>query len=705
MGRNQSTGQSWACCAPSFVPFTADTSPLADPLVAPTKVSRAPIAYLSFSGTVLDTWSVGLGWPKNATKVVLRPTEASHRKEVVDMALFAKKELSVTEETVYERLASALAEYKPNATYDKPPSIKEYQGLNAVRLLTWSIATGERIRLVGPPGIAKTGLVRWICDQLGFRLAIIAASQITIENLVVPFPTDDEESGRKVLEYLFYEEFADQTPLVVLIDDYGRGHPTVGNTLMELLQEGSLAGHKLEQLVTVVTTDNEQSDGVGKLASMDFAQADRVTTVRVTAADTPWRRHLATVFPEIDLGPLYTAYDRLDAKVRQVISPRVLEYMIAAAMSDFPLSYVLPIIGGQRVALVNEAGSDVTEKTLDALAKALGKTNRDRMPDLVENALKFALRTGYNLYIEGRPGIGKTSYVKQLLRELEVGCAYVSAAVVTPEDLNVPFPSPEGNCLELMPNKMLVRSDRWAFLVDEVYRATRRLQSALMPIMQEKMQGGSPIPGLICTIALNNPREVAGLKMDVGKTDMAVATRFALSIQVDADDIPSSGYLIERYGDVAEPFIEWWKFDLDDAGRVLCTPRCMERMIMLHTAEGGPLPLEWALPYINGERVGVPMVDLHQRLQDKPLARLREIALNVDHYEDELAKGINECPDAHTLVKLAFDKAELAQLEEMREVCARLIVHLDQAFKVSLLRSGGERQRFWVSCMKESAGH
>jgi MoxR-like ATPase len=602
-------------------------------------------------------------------------------------------------------LEKSLKTIKPNSTYKTSAELKEYLGLDLVKGTIHAIETGQRYRFIGEAGIGKTSFMKWICEILGLRLVVIPAAQISIENLMVPFPVDDEEYGRKVLEWLFYKHFEDKSPYVIYIDEPGRADSTLGNTLMELLQEGTLGGKKLEGLVTVVATDNPEGAAYGKMAGLDFAQADRFATVILGANGTPWRRALAEEFADIDLSSLYTLYARLDEDVRRVLNPRVLGNLIPAALEGFPLIYSLPVIQGERVKLVDKSGADRTEKVLNDIAAALGVPNKDRISDVVEKAINFAVRYHKNIFIEGAPGIGKTSYIKSLLNSKKIRAEYDSAPMLTPEDMSIPFPSSSGQSLELMPNRKYLQPGEWVYIVDEVYRGSRRTQSALMPVIQEHELGGEKLPGLLCTIALNNPKQVAGMRLDVGRADLAQATRYALSLQITAADIPSSTYLYDVYGEeIATPFVEWWQDDLDDVGRALCTPRCLERMIKLHTAEGGSLPLQWALPYVNGEYVGVPLVELQARLDKQPLARLRQIVAKVDEYESLLSadRSALDNPEVHATVYVAFSRAEQKQLEAAREVCVRLLRHLDQQHRINLIRADGWRQQFWFEVLKEA---
>jgi MoxR-like ATPase len=599
---------------------------------------------------------------------------------------------------VKEALDKHLDAYAKNATYTTKPDVKEYVNLPIVKAFVHAVASGQRYYLVGEAGIGKTSFVKEIGAALGYEVICINAANLGVENLFVPFPTETD-NGTRVLESLFFNKFMTPSKKVIFIDEIGRADAGLANTLMELLQEGTLAGRPIEGLVTVIAADNPQGSAYGRMSGLDFSQADRFATVQLDSKTTPWRRAVAARFAEVDLKKTFSAYDTLDIDIRRVLNPRVLEFVISALLEGFPGAWALPIVNGVRLTLTDRGGNDRTKDVLDKIAASLGTVNRDVIADGVDRAVEYAVRTGQNVYIQGRPGIGKTARIKALLKAQGVAYEYDSAAVLQPEDLTVPFPSQDGKTLELVPMAKFGRDDKWVWIVDEICRGSRRTQNAIMEPIQERTLGGNPT-NIIATIALNNPREVAGFKLDVGKNDLAQASRFALSLEIDAKDIPSARYLREKYSEeVATPFVEWWEDDLDDVGRVLCTPRCLERMISLY--ESGN-ELQWALPFVNGDYVKVPLVELHARLDNRPLARLRQIVANVVQYEEELAKGKDEASMEHATVFMAFYKADIPQLEEVRDICVRLYKLLDRQHRIDLIRQGGERQKFWNEVLTQS---
>lgn len=605
--------------------------------------------------------------------------------------------------TLLKKLRDGFGEsYAKNATFSIAPKPEEFDKLNIVKAVIHGVATGQRFLLIGDAGIGKTSFMRWVCRNLGVEMVYIPAANVSIENLMVPFPTKSQHSDSRVLEPIFYRQLVTPNPKVIVVDEIGRAERDMGNTVMELLQEGSLFGEPIPELLTVIAMDNHAGMEYGRLNSLDFAQADRLATVVMDHNGTPWARALAAKYSNVNLSQVFTTYARQPIEIRRTLSPRVLDHLIYALVNGFPGICALPIIMGERQKLKDKAGNDRTDEVLSAIASGLGVPNRDTVPDIMDRALDAVLRDEINVFFEGRPGLGKTSRIKAYLAAHKADLVYYSVPALSPEDLHVPFPSEDGSCLEVMPQSKLVSppppGGKKVIVWDEVCRGVRRTQNALMEIHQERTVGGQPIPGLAGNVGINNPKAVHGFKLDVGKSDMAQATRWTLSIQLRDNDTGWSAYLYGRYGEAITPFLEWWQDDIDDLGRALITPRTIERLYGLHA---GGLPLEWGKAYVGGEYVAVALIDLERRLESQPLARLRQIAANIDDYERRL--GADEHAEAdHLTVFMALSKAELRQLEENFEVCVRLLGVLAPQHKINLIRPGGERQKFWHRVLMEN---
>jgi MoxR-like ATPase len=603
-----------------------------------------------------------------------------------------------------------LKKFEPNATYKKAPAYSDMMALPIVRGLLHALEHGQSYRFVGEPGIGKTSFVKQLCKILGLRVVIIQAAQISIENLMIPFPIDDPETGAKVLEMVFYKHFTQQGPddrFVIYIDEPGRGDPTIGNVLMELINEKTLAGRDLPGLVAVVATDNPEG-GSGMTAKMDFSHADRFVTRILDSNGTPWKHALAAKFQDLDLNPLFGKYDRMSAENRQILNPRVLDHLIQAVRFGFRAIDVLPITMGDRLTLRDAQGNDKTNAILTELCNALGVQNREeQIKNVVERAIQFAIATGLRIRFDGAPGIGKTSYVKAMLAKLGIAMRYDSAAMLQPEDLAVPMPIEGSSELGLLRTRKMIGTDDqpWVWLLDEAARGSKRTQSAIMPILQEGEVAGEKVGGLRTVIALNNPKFVPGtqMKLDVGRCDLAFATRFALTIELQASDIPATAYLYDKYGDAALQFTEWWKEDLNDSQRALCTPRALERLVTVYEWDGNEDDLQSALPYVNGGYVPVSLVSLKQRLRNNQIARLKQIASNHEEWIEKLSTGNEQDPafmEAQATVYSALLTAELAQLKEVTGICVHLMYNLTQMNRVALIRSGGDRGKFWLNALR-----
>jgi MoxR-like ATPase len=605
-----------------------------------------------------------------------------------------------------DALEAELATFRPNATYDKAPSVNEYLKLKMVRGVLHSVSTGQRYLFLGESGVGKTSFIRWVTRILGIRMAFINAAQMSIENIQVPFPVKD--GGRRFLRQVLDKQFiSNGEPWLIYINEINRADPSLLNTLMEILQEGSIGGIELENLVTVIADGNRYGT-YGRMAEMDFSQADRFVTVELNANDTPWRRALAEKYDTTDLSELFAYYRKLPAEVRRVLSPRVLDHMIDAVQFGFAPIYALPILNGQRQRLVRgegEAAEDITVEVLSKVCETLKVTYRESNADILALTIRYVLERRQNVYLEGEPGMGKSAVVKAMVRQAGARYVYDSGSVLNPEDLSVPVPDEDGRSLRLLPMEKYIEEDPFVWVFDEFFRQSRRTANATMEPVQERTIGGESMKGLIATIAINNPPKTStGMKLSVGKGDLAQATRFAVSVQLDPSDIPAIPYLLATYGeDVAAPFIEWWQDDIGDEGRSLVTMRCIERLIGLYLARDilPGVELEEGLPFLR-ERVGVNLVDLEARLSKRSSARLRQIVAAADTWAERLAAGEMVDAEAQAAVMYAFTQAEVVQLEAARDVCVRLYSLLSRQHQVAILRQKGERQVFWTKVVADA---
>ncbi|QFZ73268.1 AAA family ATPase [Streptomyces fagopyri] len=569
------------------------------------------------------------------------------------------------------------------------------------------IAMGQTGQIFGEHGIGKTAtffshVARAHPDT---TLVYVPAANLTPDDLLVNAPVRDALSGELVLRQLVMSQLKPGTPFVLLIDDSLQAGDTVQSQLMQIACDWTLGEHDLRALgcVGVFLTDNESLAETSARRG-DLALLDRMVTLRVTAKDTSWRRHLSAVYREWDLTPVFSLWASLSPALRELLSPRTLDHILANAREGFPLRWALPLVGGERLRLVEprpdgRPGQNRTTEILNRIADELGVPNPATIPDPVRQVVRAALRNRWTVLLQGPPGCGKTELVRQTVREgLGREPLYFSLPVTNVEDLCAPIPSADGTLDNLLAANFTGPEPK-AIIWDEYNRPKDKAAFAkLMEITQEWSLAGRRIENLRAQIAVQNPPYHLGRKLLVARNNIAQASRFTASLTVEPQDIPANEWLLARYGSDAETVLEWWKNDIDDEGRAWITKRTLERLIKLHRHG---LELEMATVYLgDGEYAPVSLTALVDRLRGRPVTGLRELAREADAWEARLrnaAHHSDEGTDDSDVVHQILANAELSQLKKHRAVVARLVPLLPPKLRATyLVGASAQQQRFWT---------
>ncbi|MQY10552.1 hypothetical protein SRB5_06610 [Streptomyces sp. RB5] len=569
------------------------------------------------------------------------------------------------------------------------------------------IEMGQTGQVFGEHGIGKTStffshIPRAHPDA---ELVFVPAANLTPDDLLVNAPVRDAESGALVLRQLVMRQLTPGRPFVLLIDDSLQAGETIQSQLMQIACNWTLGEHDLRALgcIGVFLTDNESLAETSARRS-DLAILDRMVTLRITANDTSWRSKLSAVFRPWDLSGVFAVWASLTPGLRELLSPRTLEHVLACAREGFPLRWGLPLVNGERLRLVEDAGDgrrapDRTAEILDRIAKALGVPNPARVADPVRRVVRAALRNRWSVLLQGPPGCGKTELVRQEVRDgLGAEPLYFSLPVTNVEDLCAPIPAADGTLDNLLALPFTGAAPK-AIVWDEYNRPKDKAAFAkLMEITQEWSLAGRRIENLRAQIAIQNPPYHLGRKLLVARNNIAQATRFTISLEVQPEDIPANEWLIDRYGPVAETVLEWWKHDIDEDGRAWITKRTIERLIRLHR-QG--LPLELGTIYLgDGEYAPVPLTALVDRLDNRPVTGLRELAASVGAWEVRLRRAAAESAeggDDSDVVHQVLANAELSQLKRHRKAVVRLVALLPPKLRSTYLVGASEKaQRFWI---------
>ncbi|WP_328931754.1 MULTISPECIES: AAA family ATPase [unclassified Streptomyces] len=569
------------------------------------------------------------------------------------------------------------------------------------------IDMGQTGQIFGEHGIGKTATFFSHIGRAhpGTALVYVPAANLTPDDLLVNAPVRDPETGELVLRQLVMNQLKPGTPFVLLIDDSLQAGDTIQSQLMQIACNWTLGEHDLRALgcVGVFLTDNESLSETSARRG-DLALLDRMVTMRITANDTSWRKHLAAKYRPWDLDPVFGVWASLSPALRELLSPRTLDHVLANAKEGFPLRWGLPLIDGERLRLAEpgadgKPGQNRTAEILDRVAGALGVPNPATIPDPVRQVVRAALRNRWTVLLQGPPGCGKTELVRETVRAgLGREPLYFSLPVTNVEDLCAPIPSADGTLDNLLAANFTGPGPK-AIVWDEYNRPKDKAAFAkLMEITQEWSLAGQRIENLRAQIAVQNPPYHLGRKLLVSRNNIAQATRFTASLTVEPEDIPANEWLLARYGADAETVLEWWKHDIDDDGRAWITKRTLERLIKLHRRG---LPLEMATVYLgDGEYAPVPLTALIDRFRGRPVTGLRELARDADAWEARLrraAEHTDEGGDDSDVVHQILANAELSQLKKHRAVVSRMVALLPAKLRATyLVGASAQQQRFWT---------
>lgn len=570
-----------------------------------------------------------------------------------------------------------------------------------------AIRTGRSTVFVGEAGIGKTSALKhYLEEELGVKVIYLPLAQISPEDIGVPVPVTVEAGGvmdaKRELRFLIFNQLIEEDDRypngkVILLDEMNRASKRTRAAAMELLNEHTIMGEPIPGLKAVIGLDNPVN--YAGVSAGDFAQSTRVVTRFVTANDIPWREALTKKYEHRDLEPLFQVWEEQPPAVRSQIPPRILDFMIGNADHGLPLRWALPIFNFTNAPIRDAAGKDVTEEVLGKIAVALGADVDKKVANKLRFACEAAIKQGVNMRAVGHAGVGKTATIKAVCDEMGVELIYLSLSQVSSEHLGVPVPV-DGK-LEYLLWQRFLTPGRKVVVLDEFRRAPMQVRNAAMELIQERTLGGVGVPGLVSVIALDNPSGgEGGMFYETGELDPAQATRFAINIPTEAKDVDWERYLLERYGDIAKPFIDWWHERLDDEQRIIVNPRVVHMMVELYESSlelGDHFELEDALPVMpDGKRVDISLAHLKQALRGAAIVGLRTVLNNVDEWVAKITEEL-ETREYHNSAQVAdlLGSAPLVTLEEYRDAVESLVAVLPKQFIIGLVQNQ-ERQKFWA---------
>jgi MoxR-like ATPase len=618
----------------------------------------------------------------------------------------AKPKLENREELMSNILAH---KYPATATYPKGVTVADLVGMIAgsekhsvLEKVLAALQAHVPLMLIGGPGNGKTALVNMVAKLIGAEAIWFSPNSAPSSMAVPGVARRKNEAGEEVdyIEYLLVDKMRSDKPKIIVFDEISRMSEVMRQQALEVIAPPhAISGNVIPNVVGVLCTGNRVEDGVDAL---DPALATRLgATVEVRAAAMPWKYFVSAEFAEVDLTEAFRVHDRFDPVLREQVTPRKFRKLIWNLL-NFGCGWTGLAMTGDDDSyekFTDASGNDVTADVIRQLAEVLGTPNRAALADKTE-ALIAAL-TGHDrqtVYAVGAMGIGKTSYFRDeiMTRRPNAKVMVISMANAAPEDwmlTTIHQGTLKQTLLEFF------RQDGEKYLIaDEVWRASEDVRDMLLEVFQEGTVGGIDA-GLKGILALNNPRTIEGYSLDVGTPDTAQADRFTVNVKLTAQDIPWKSYIIGRYAEVSEHFVQWWD-GLSARDQVLYPPRQLESAIRWYNTG---MPLEDTKPWYDGMPLDISFLELERALADRPLVKIRDVAAKCEEYASELTGPDGQTGSAHRSVFDAFDRSDVVQLREHRAVCERLMPLLSQQAKINLLRSAKEKRRFWLSVVNGEA--
>lgn len=145
------------------------------------------------------------------------------------------------------------------------------------------VADKRTVIVQGDMGFGKTSIGQIVADALGFPLLRLDCTNMTISDLMCPWP--DRERG--CVDMMPNEQLGlhEAKPMVIMVDEIGKSTPDVLNAFNGIFHEREFCGYKFHPETRIFGTTNKGAEGLGDILPAHTRNRMIVTTMRPHTAD------------------------------------------------------------------------------------------------------------------------------------------------------------------------------------------------------------------------------------------------------------------------------------------------------------------------------------------------------------------------------------------------------------------------------------
>jgi hypothetical protein len=154
--------------------------------------------------------------------------------------------------------------------------------------------------------------------------------------------------------------------------------------------------------------------------------------------------------------------------------------------------------------------------------------NQKKYKDLIE----YTIRNNSVLYVEGKPGIGKSQIVAQVAKEMDRKVIDIRAALIGEGDLLTKIVNVDRNRLLEVVSEIMPREENTVILLDEFRHAHRDIRRMFYQIILDRRLGSSyKLPDNTAIIILSNKSE----DVDTEELENALYDRMVMRVEVEGN--------------------------------------------------------------------------------------------------------------------------------------------------------------------------